>query len=95
MIEGLTYLAKLVNFITIVLPLLFKPKALFSEFPDLNLIILIVEHLPLVFLEPNPKHLDFIGKPLDFNGLEDHNKLKILPQICFLVVGQILNPGSQ
>ena len=91
MVESLTYFGEFIDLIPIVPSLIFKRKTLFSKFPDLDLVALVVEELALVFLEPDPKDLNFIGKALNFNCLKDNNELDIVPQVGLFVIGQVLD----
>lgn len=93
-VEGLANFTQLVDLIPILLAFSLQSKALLSELPNLHLIILIIKKLPLIFLNPNPQHLNLIRQPLNLNRLEHNNKLQILPKISLLIVRQVLNPRS-
>lgn len=93
MVKGLANLIKLLILLPKLLQLVLVVVTLLGELPDLHLVVLSVEELPLCFFELHPQELNLIGKAFYFNGLEDYNEVHVLAEIVLLVVGQVLDAG--
>lgn len=94
LIKLLILLPKLSHFLPKLLQLVLVVVTLLCELPDLHLVVLSVEELPLRLFELHPQELNLIGKAFYFNGLEDYNEVHVLAEIVLLVVGQVLDAGS-
>jgi hypothetical protein len=93
-VEGFTDFAEFFNLVSVLLPFFFECETLFSEFSDLNFVVLVVEELSFVFFDADSEHLDFVGESLYFNGLEDDDELDVLSEVCLFVIGEVLDSGS-
>lgn len=95
MVKGLAYFSKLFNFLAILLAKSLHMKTFLVKLFDLDLVVLGIEKLPSSFGEFHPEHFNLVGQPLDFNSLEDNNKLNIIAEVSLLIVGQVLDNRSK
>lgn len=60
MIEGLADFTEFVNLVSVLFSFSLEGEAFLGKLSDLDFIVLIIEDLPLIFLEPDPKHLNLV-----------------------------------
>lgn len=94
MVKGFTYFVQFLILLPVLVDLLLLTETLLGQFPDLHFVVARVEQLPLIFFYLHPQHFHFLRQPLDFDRLEHHNKLDVVPQVSLPIVGQILDAGS-
>ena len=93
-VHFLTNLVELLDLRLVLEFLFFQEEALFVEFLDLNLVTEIIFKLSLRVFKFYPKRLDFDGKALDFNGLENNNHIHSFREIILFIAREVLYAGS-
>lgn len=66
-------------------------KAFFSQLSNLNLIVLGIEQLAFILSDLHSEQLHLSWEPFYLYGLEDNDKVDIIPEARSFVVGQILD----
>ncbi len=61
----------------------------------MDFVVIAVEQLSFVLLDPGPGSGNLFGHPLNFNGLEHNDKVKLIGKVNVLGVGDVGDAGSE
>ena len=91
MIQRFANFVKFLIFFTILVNLLLLGETAFCELSNLHFVVTGIEELTLILFDAHTKDFYFLWESFDLDGLEDHDKLYVLSEIGFLVVGEVLD----
>ena len=94
-IESIAGQAHLFHLMLVLALLLLQLVAVLGELSDLHLVAQRIADLPLRIAQHHPQRLDLRGQPLDFQGLEDDNKVQPARKVAPPVAGKMLDPRSE
>ena len=87
MVESLADLVQFFILLPVFINLFLLCKTLFRQLPDLYFIVLSIEQLSFVLFDSYSQNFDLLRQPLDFDGLENYNKLYVVTKIGLSIIG--------